>query len=408
MKEVFVIMQIGDPELDRLYAEVYEPVIRKCGLVARRVDQHNRGSLLKNEILRFVEKSTLVLADLTNERPNCYLEVGLAIGMDRLSSLVMTARHDHNVRSGDYAVGGPRVHFDLDGYPILFWNPTGLDAFACDLEALLRRRLALASSTPESSKGKPPGSWMGQERAQIRRRLQSLGAPAFSEFSFVAYNLLSSPVTQARLKKAMEEARLANLDFPFAVEDASTSRPESMTHGVGADPASDRITLLPHWRASRWGELLIVRPFDPQDGDETRVVFETQLWKATLQLIIAARFSLSLGVPESTLISASIDYFGIGGRRISSGDPLRATLMRSLRPAKYDPLSGSLDVTLGSLTKGVEVATVDLLRPLFNAFDFFEPDAEVAHAEVHKFVRRHAPTFLAPGSSVASERSPVT
>ena len=66
----FIIMQIGDPDLDRACADVIAPALTACGLEAKRADKHNVGGLLKSEIIRFIEDAEIIVADLTNERPN--------------------------------------------------------------------------------------------------------------------------------------------------------------------------------------------------------------------------------------------------------------------------------------------------------------------------------------------------
>ena len=144
MEQGFVIMQIGSPELDRVYERVIAPALEACGLRPRRVDRHNRGGLLASEIIAFIEESEILVADLTNERPNCYLEVGYALGVGKFTNVVLTAREDHDPESPRHRPGGPKVHFDLAGYDILFWHPERLDAFRQELEKrIARRRLLL-------------------------------------------------------------------------------------------------------------------------------------------------------------------------------------------------------------------------------------------------------------------------
>ena len=144
MEQGFVIMQIGSPELDRVYERVIAPALEACGLRPRRVDRHNRGGLLASEIIAFIEESEILVADLTNERPNCYLEVGYALGVGKFTNVVLTAREDHDPESPRHRPGGPKVHFDLAGYDILFWHPERLDAFRSELEKrVARRRLLL-------------------------------------------------------------------------------------------------------------------------------------------------------------------------------------------------------------------------------------------------------------------------
>ena len=40
----------------------------------------------------------MIVADITNERPNCYLEVGYAMGLGKKANLILTAREDTTTR----------------------------------------------------------------------------------------------------------------------------------------------------------------------------------------------------------------------------------------------------------------------------------------------------------------------
>src|SRR4030066_2357518 len=118
MRQAFVIMQIGNPELDNVCEKVIVPALKANNLDPKRVDKHNKGGLLKREITAFIKTSDIIVADLTNERPNCYLEVGYAMGLDKFRNLILTAREDHNQDNTNYEKGGPKIHFDLSGYDI--------------------------------------------------------------------------------------------------------------------------------------------------------------------------------------------------------------------------------------------------------------------------------------------------
>ncbi len=84
MATAFIIVQIGNPELDAVCKEAIVPALETCGLEAKRIDKHNQGGLLKSEIIQLIESSDIIIADLTNERPNCYLEVGYAMGVEQI------------------------------------------------------------------------------------------------------------------------------------------------------------------------------------------------------------------------------------------------------------------------------------------------------------------------------------
>ena len=113
MSIAFLIMQIGNEQLDQLCEQAIVPAVEACGLQARRVDKHNQGGLLKNEIISFIQDADIIIADLTNERPNCYLEIGYAMGIDKFRNLILTVREDHFPESPSFHKGGPKIHFDL-------------------------------------------------------------------------------------------------------------------------------------------------------------------------------------------------------------------------------------------------------------------------------------------------------
>ena len=61
MKTSFIIMQIGNPELDIICEKAIVSALKKCGLDPKRVDKHNQGGLLKSEIVNFIELRNVVL-----------------------------------------------------------------------------------------------------------------------------------------------------------------------------------------------------------------------------------------------------------------------------------------------------------------------------------------------------------
>src|SRR5436190_23142517 len=109
-------MQIGSSDLDNVYREVFAQALSACGLQPKRVDKHNEGKLLKPEIVRLIGEAEIIIADLTNERQNCYLEIGYSMGLGKFPNLILTAREDHLPESPTHKIGGPRIH--------LLWRDT--------------------------------------------------------------------------------------------------------------------------------------------------------------------------------------------------------------------------------------------------------------------------------------------
>ena len=93
MDEAFIIMQIGDTTLDTVYEEVFVPAIEETGFAARRVDRHNAGDLLKSEIVQFIERSQIIVADITNERPTVIWRLAMPwVSVRRLTSFSRPVR----------------------------------------------------------------------------------------------------------------------------------------------------------------------------------------------------------------------------------------------------------------------------------------------------------------------------
>lgn len=178
MPQAFIIMQIGNPELDNACKEAIVPALEACGFEAKRVDKHNAGGLLKSEIIGFLERSEIIVADLTNERPNCYLEIGYAMGRGKFRNLVLTVREDHSPESPSYVRGGPKIHFDLAGYDILLWSPDNLEAFRVELEKKIRRRMAVVAPPELTAIATWDHEWIAAQREVASQGLATAGTMA--------------------------------------------------------------------------------------------------------------------------------------------------------------------------------------------------------------------------------------
>src|SRR6266478_2992898 len=165
MPRAFIIMPIGNPELDKVAASAIVPALVACGLEPKRVDKHNTGGLLKAEIISFIDDAEIIVADLTLERPNCYLEIGYAMGANKFKNLILTVREDHFLESKNHKEDGPKIHFDLAGYDILGWYPDNIDGFREQLAKRIRRRLAITTSTETLANAPAQRDWLAEQIA---------------------------------------------------------------------------------------------------------------------------------------------------------------------------------------------------------------------------------------------------
>jgi hypothetical protein len=135
-------MAFGRPDTEQVWREVYEPAATECGLKAVRVDREDDGTLLPSQITQWLNNATMIIGDLTHERPNCYLEIGFGMGLNRYDSLLLACRADHNLHAANRTAVSPKIHFDLQSYGILWWDIGALAEFKSQLADKMRRRLA--------------------------------------------------------------------------------------------------------------------------------------------------------------------------------------------------------------------------------------------------------------------------
>lgn len=113
-QSVFVAMPFTD-EFEDVYQFGIYAAVRRCGYVCEKVDESVFTGPIVEQITEGIKNSTFVVADLSLERPNVYLEVGYAWALKK--PVVLVARE------------GQRLHFDLSHHKCLFYkNITRLSA----------------------------------------------------------------------------------------------------------------------------------------------------------------------------------------------------------------------------------------------------------------------------------------
>lgn len=96
--DVFIIMSFAKEHRDAFFVAI-DPVLKNLGFNPVRVDQIQHNATVTPEILRQIERSVFVVADLTGEKPNVYYEVGYAHRADK--EVILISKRD------------TAVHFDV-------------------------------------------------------------------------------------------------------------------------------------------------------------------------------------------------------------------------------------------------------------------------------------------------------
>jgi len=372
MSTAFVVMQIGDPTLDRLFATVIQPAIEAVGLQAKRVDRDNEGGLLKSEIIEFLNNSEIIVADLTNERPNVYLEVGYAMGIDKFRNLVLTCRSDHLPGDPGWQPDGPKIHFDLSGYDILLWEPSEPDSFRQQLKDRIRRRRALLSPVAQAEKPVLDMEWVRTHRETASRQMAEAGITTYMDASFgIANKPERSP---SELLSAASDSRIQTFGWPIGVilDGVPEYRPRPRSEGIVAEVNLGGDSRDPHydyWALRRNGDYYLRKSLFEDQRDPTAIFFNTRIVRNTELLLYALRLYDKLGIDPSTGFELELRYGGLDGR------VLRSTSNRHISGSYRctdDQITTSYNGSLQDVEASLTEVVKQLTAPMLGLFDFFE------------------------------------
>jgi hypothetical protein len=390
-------MQIGNPELDRVCEKSMVPALKAFGLDPKRVDKHNQGGLLKSEIINFINDSAIIVADLTNERPNCYLEVGYAMGRDKFKKLILTAREDHNPDSPNHRLKGPKVHFDLVGYDVLFWDPQKLDEFRADLERRIRRRRE--TFVPVTSP-KPPWdeAWIERHRAAAKAGLKNFKRTGFMEIRFTLHD--ARPNKNSRdLLAAAEAAQSQSIGYSIGLvlRNHPEYRPRPKSNEIVTEIAEERQGLYDYWALRNDGDFYLLQSLwedlhaSADNTEPKRIFYDHRIAMITEVLLYCRRLYSRLGVPQQTTVYIAIRHGGLGGRvlRAENRESGMFSAYLSLnRPASQDEDERVTPVPLGRIKADLTELVKDLTEPLFMLFDYVELASETYARITEQFSKR--------------------
>jgi hypothetical protein len=387
MATAFIIMQIGNPELDQVCAKVIVPALKACGLDPKRVDKHNEGGLLKSEIIQFIHNSDIIVADLTNERPNCYLEIGYAMGIDKFRNLILTAREDHFPESPNYVQGGPKVHFDLGGYDILQWTADAIAAFREELEKRIRRRLAIIAPKDKEVVAVWDNDWLAKNREAAVTGLAKSKLPGSKEIRFALHPPKPDRGPQ-ELNEAASSSTIETFGWPIGVYlgNREEFRPRPRADGIVAEIAIEDRSSYDYWAIRRNGDFYSLSSLFEDRRETRRLFMDTRVVRATEALLYCARLYSRLKVDPSSRIQFSLRFSGLKDRILSAANPDRRPFLHAGRCVE-DELETEISTSLQEIEGNLVELVKRLLSPVFMLFDFFKLSDPVYTDIVNKFVR---------------------
>jgi len=375
-------MQIGNPELDKLFIDVISPSIQENGFEPIRIDKHNQGGLLNSEIFNNIEECQIIIADLTNERPNCYLEVGYTMGIGKYKNLILISKEDHNPDSPNHQKGGPKVHFDLTGYDILFWDPIKLSEAKELLSKKIRRRLFLLNPQTKSENEKEFWDWVHINEETSITEINDLDLKGFMS---VAYSLRDKTInfSSADLMNAMEDSQIEYFGWPIGIvlnkegyrpyprPDGITAK---ITRGNQESTMLSQINSFDYWYLKKNGDFFLIKSIfeDINNGREINkyIYFNTRIVRVTEVFLHCLRLFQNLNISKDEKVLISIKHGGLAGRLLSTSNNNRH-LSREAH-SMSDVVESTDTYKFSQIENDLNAIVKKVCSSIFEQFDFYE------------------------------------
>lgn len=106
--KAFVVMQFSD-DYKAIYEDVIKTVCTEKGFNVIRGDESYDNGMIVSDIMRKIEESSVIIADITPDNPNVFYEVGYAHALRKPTILMSDKSRD-------------RLPFDVSGFRTIFYD----------------------------------------------------------------------------------------------------------------------------------------------------------------------------------------------------------------------------------------------------------------------------------------------
>lgn len=128
-RKAFMAMKYGVDELDDFVKTHFKPAVQATGFDLERLDEEPKAGLIDARMEVAIRNARFVVADLTCGSHGVYWEAGFAAALDK--PVIFTCRLDKE----------KDIHFDVNHYHVLKWNPEKPSEAEEDLKATIRATL---------------------------------------------------------------------------------------------------------------------------------------------------------------------------------------------------------------------------------------------------------------------------
>jgi len=136
-RQCFVMQRFDGARYDRLFDEIFDPAIRAANLEPYRVDRDPSASVPIDTIEKEISNSSVCFAELSENNPNVWFELGYAIAKQKPLCLVCSSERD-------------RFPFDIQHRQVIRYPLNAVPSEHKELGTKITERLSAVVSTEES------------------------------------------------------------------------------------------------------------------------------------------------------------------------------------------------------------------------------------------------------------------
>jgi len=144
------------------------------------------------------------------------------------------------------------------------------------------------------------------------------------------------------------------------------------------------------WRASTSGELLLLRPYredyNGEGGSGELFDYVFPIWNIGECLLHAKRFASRVGSGDPS-IAINIRWSGLKGRELGALVQRGGLWPPNDRRVHRDEVGVARTVSVDKIDKDLPEVVSDLTQPLYQAFDFYEPEKELIESQIEKMLK---------------------
>ncbi len=406
MRKAFVIMQLGNSNLDKLFSEAIVPAVRQCGFQEERSDISTEGDLIPKEIFQQLEEAEIIIADVTNERPNCYFEIGYTMGLKKHTRLFFTARDDHNVNHPNWKPGNAKVHFDVNSFDILFWNSENLEEFKSDLIEKINNRLSRIKPGDKDYISNWNEDWIEKNRIKALEGLKRFQRKGYTELCLMApdysikkdvkelYPIIKDSVLRS---KEFHSERLKNTMPTGLYADYSDDKrlfPKPGRDNLCLDTNDPEFVRYQYWNLRKDGTFYQLTDFYEDSsphlhgmyGDEGLIpheylFFDTRIHRILELILYAASLYTNFGLPENSRVLLKITHGGLLGRDLQ-------TFHRNMDYERVCHLEEPVTVEIQTNIREIKERYIEFVHRVINEVVFYFENYELTYERVQNDINK--------------------